>query len=365
MAMPRTLSRYIGRQFLTWFFIIILSMIAVILLVDIVELLRRASGKPDATLSVVFIMALLRLPHLTQEATAFAILFGALLCFVRLTRTHELVVMRAAGMSVWQFVFPAVYIATVIGLTKIMIINPAAAVMLSKAEEMEGRYLTGSSSLLAVSTTGVWLRQIGADGKQAVIHAPTVSPQRMELHGVTVFLYADEDRFEGRIDADTAVLRDGFWEFHNAWLTGPDRPGQFVTTHSLPTDLTPAKIQESFASPETVSFWQLPRFINVTEATGFSAEPHRLRWHTLLAEPLLLAAMVLIAATFSLRPARRGRSTLFVAAGVLSGFAIYIMTNIIHALGLGSSVPLIFAAWMPAGFTASVGISMLLHQEDG
>ena len=363
--MPRTLSRYIGRQFLVWFLIIILSMIAVIFLVDVVELLRRAAGKPDATMAIVTVMALLRLPHLTQEATAFAILFGALICFFRLTRNHELVVMRSAGMSVWQFVFPAVYIAAIIGLVKIMVVNPAAATMLAKAEEMEGKYLTGSSSLLAVSTTGVWLRQIDDTGMQAVIHAPTVIPDRMELNRAIVFLFAEEDRFVGRIDAETATLRDGFWEFRNAWLTGPDRPGQFVAAHTLPTDLTPAKIQESFASPETVSFWQLPRFIRVTEATGFSARPHRLRWNALLAEPLLLAAMVLIAATFSLRSARRGRTVLFIAGGVLSGFAIYIMTNIVHALGLGGSVPLVFAAWMPAAFSASVGVSLLLHQEDG
>ncbi len=365
MRMPRTISRYVGRQFFTWFLIIILSMIAVIFLVDLVELLRRASGKPEATFAIVLAMALLRLPHLTQEATAFAILFGALLCFVRLTRTHELVVVRSAGMSVWQFVFPAVYIATIIGLAKIMVVNPAAAVMLSKAEEMEGKYLTGSSSLLAVSTTGVWLRQVDIAGEQAVIHAPKVSPEQMVLERATVFLFAQEDQFKGRIDAETARLRDGYWEFANAWLTGPDRPGQFVARHTLPTDLTPAKIQESFASPETVSFWQLPRFIRVTEATGFSAEPHRLRWHSLLAEPILLAAMVLIAATFSLRPARRGRTSLLIAGGVLAGFSIYILTNIIHALGLGASVPLVFAAWMPAGFSVSVGMSLLLHQEDG
>ena len=43
------------------------------------------------------------------------------------------------------------------------------------------------------------------------------------------------------------------------------------------------------------------------ERSGFSALRHRLYWHSLLAAPLLLCAMVLIAATFTLRQTRRAR----------------------------------------------------------
>ena len=78
MISPRTLFRYVGRQFLLWFVIIAASMAVVIFLIDLLELLRRAGGKPDATFSVVLHMALLRLPHLVQEAAPFLVLFAAL-----------------------------------------------------------------------------------------------------------------------------------------------------------------------------------------------------------------------------------------------------------------------------------------------
>jgi lipopolysaccharide export system permease protein len=85
----------------------------------------------------------------------------------------------------------------------------------------------------------------------------------------------------------------------------------------------------------------------------------------LIAEPLLLVAMVLIAATFSMRLTRRGGTLLLIGAGVLTGFMLFLLTNVVHALGLGASVPVGLAAWTPAGVSLMVGIAMLLHLEDG
>ena len=365
MFAPRTLFRYVGRQFLIWFLIIAVSITTVIFLIDLLELLRRAATKPEATFAIVLSLAALRLPHLVQEAIPFLVLFAGLICFVRLTRSQELVIARAAGMSVWQFLSPALLAAVVIGVAKITVLNPAAAVLLSQSEAIEGRVLTGRTSLLAVSSSGIWLRQVDTGDRQSVIHAPRVDPSTMTMQQATVFTFEGEDRFVGRIDAERARLVAGRWEFDNAWITGPDRAGQFIERHAMSTDLTPQTIQDSFSSPETVSFWQLPQFINVTEATGFSARPHILRFQALLAEPVLIVAMVLIAAVFSLRQTRRGGTILMVSAGVVTGVGLFFFTSVVHALGLGDSIPIAFAAWMPAGFSLLIGLTLILHQEDG
>ena len=97
----------------------------------------------------------------------------------------------------------------------------------------------------------------------------------MTLHQVIVFRFADEDRFVGRIDAPRAELRDGYWRLYNARLAEPGKPLKLVEQTDFATDLTVEKIQESFAPPETVSFWSLPGFIEVLEAAGFSSQRHR------------------------------------------------------------------------------------------
>jgi len=48
-------------------------------------------------------MTIMRLPSSAQKIYPFAILVGGMITLTRLTRSHELIVARAAGVSVWQF----------------------------------------------------------------------------------------------------------------------------------------------------------------------------------------------------------------------------------------------------------------------
>lgn len=364
MRLSITLSRYIGHQFMVWFGTVFLALLGITFLLDTVELMRRAAAKEDATLDVVFAMSLFKLPHMAQELLPFAILFGGMLVFARLTRSRELVVTRAAGISVWQFLLPALLLALFIGAFNITVFNPIASVTTTRFERMEGRYLRGRSSLLAVSSSGLWLRQ-GDERSQSVVHAQRVQPHSMVLQDVIIFLFEGSDHFTGRIDAAEAKLATGRWELTDAWLSRPNEPPRFEPFYEVKTNLTVEDIQDSFAAPETMSFWDLPGFIQMLEAAGFSALRHRLYWHSLLASPLLLCAMVLIAATFTLRLTRRGGTALIIAGGVLAGFVLYFLSDVVLALGLSASIPVALAAWTPAGVSTMLGLAMLLHLEDG
>jgi lipopolysaccharide export system permease protein len=81
--------------------------------------------------------------------------------------------------------------------------------------------------------------------------------------------------------------------------------------------------------------------------------------------PLQLAAMILLAASFSLRPQRQGRVALVIVMGLFAGFLLYFLSNFVHALGLSGKIPVILAGWAPAGVSAMLGMALLLHLEDG
>lgn len=366
MRLSTTLSFYIGRNFLVSFAVLFLMFLLLIVLIDAIELLRRAASKPDVSFSLVMEMAFLKLPHMGQEAFPFAILFGGMMTFWRLTRSHELIITRAAGVSAWQFLFPALSIAFLLGVIHVTVLNPLSSTMLTRFERLESTHLKGRNSLLALSQTGLWLRQANTEG-QSVVHAKTIlqAGKEVELKDVIVFTYEGVDKFKGRIDADFARLEDGFWHMTKAWVHTPEAQPRFEADYWLATDLTLSKIQDSFASPETMSFWSLPKFIDTLEKAGFSAVRHRLYLHTLLAAPLLMCAMVLIAATFTLRHARRGGTTFIISGGVLTGFLLYFFSDIVFALGLSDSIPVVLAAWTPAGVATLLGLAMLLHLEDG
>ncbi len=364
MRLSYTLTTYFGRHFVFWLISVFVAVLAILELFDFVELLRRSSGKQAVTLEHVVQMTLLKMPHLVHEVLPFIILFAAMLSFWRLARTNELVVARAAGISVWQFLLPALAISMLVGIFQITTVNHFSSILLSKFERMESRLLRYKKSDLAVSATGLWLRQGDQDG-QEVIHARSVSQSGTEISDVTVFFLDAVGSFAGRLDADDAVLREGFWELRNTIYSWPDGTAERADIYQLTTDLTLDKILDSFASPETMSFWNLPEFIENLEMSGFNADRHRLHYYSLLAMPFLLCAMVLVAATFSLKSTRQGATGKMVLFGVTCGFLLYFMTSVVHALGLSASIPTVLAASMPAGVSLMLGITALLHLEDG
>ncbi|MEX2450806.1 MAG: LPS export ABC transporter permease LptG [Rhodospirillales bacterium] len=366
MRLSATLSFYIGRHFLAGFAVLFFAFLSLVLTFDIVELLRRAATKPEITFLVVVKLALLKLPYMGQQTFPFAVLFGGMVVFWRLTRSHELVVTRAAGVSAWQFLFPVLFLAFLLGVAKITVFNPLSSALLAKYERQESALLKGQSSLLEISKTGLWLRQASEKGPSVIRADRALNQGRdMELQNVVVLMYTNSDHFAGRIDAESAKLEDGFWLLRKAWIHEPEKPPRFTAKHWLPTDLTLSSIQDSFAPPATMSFWALPGFIKTLEISGFSALRHRLHWHSLLAAPFLMCAMVLLAATFTLRHSRRGGTTFIITGGVLTGFLLYFFSDVVFALGLSDSIPVTLAAWTPSGVATLLGIAMLLHLEDG
>jgi lipopolysaccharide export system permease protein len=361
-----TATYYLARHFLIAFLAILGVFIAVIFLIDLIELLRRASGKQDATFATVLGMALYKLAQTAQKTLPFAVLFGGMFAFWRLNRSSELVALRASGVSVWQFLLPMLLSAFLLGIVKVSVINPLGAVMIGRYEQLENRFLRQRSSLLAATPAGVWLRQSNGD-RQSVIHATRsrVRNDRLELRHVMVLLLRGEDDYAGRIDAENAVLHPGYWQLSNVRVAERDKPPEQRATYDLPTELTLARIQESFSSPSTVSFWELPSFIRSLEATGFSALSHRLHWHSLIAEPVLYCAMILIAAIFSLRHTRR-RGVLFaVAGGIACGFVLFFLSDLVLALAYTTQLPPLLAAWAPALAGTLTGLAVLMHVEDG
>lgn len=364
MRLPWTLSRYIARHFFLSVVVTMLGLMAITMLIDIVELIRRASGKELVTFPIILEMTFLKMPALMQRLLPYAVLIGSMLALSRLTRTHELVVTRSAGVSVWQFLAPAVAVVLALGIFMTTLFNPFAAALLLRYEQIEGKYFTGKPSLLSVSSSGLWLRQLEEQGEH-IIHALRISQSDMSFSNLVVFAFGKDSRFTERLDAAHAVLEPENLHLFEVTRSVPGEPPQAVGEYNLHTSLTLNQIQDSFASPETMSFWQLPSFISMLEQAGFSALRHRLYWSSLLAQPFLLAGSVLVAAVFSLRLPRRGKLGILLVAGIVTGFLLHFFTDIIFALGSAGTLPVWLAAWSPAFVVSMIGAAMLLHLEDG
>lgn len=364
MNQSATLLRYLSRQFAISFLITITILLTMIYVVDSLELIRRASNRPEVTFGQIAQMSFFQLPQVGQRLFQFAVLFSALYTFWRLTRTSELVVLRAVGVSVWQFLLPVVLAAVAIGVIKVAVINHFGSFLSLRYEEMDNTLLRGKTNAIDVLAGGLWLRQESGDS-YTIIRARNVDTSTWRLKDVTIFFMTPGDELAGRLDASDAALVGTNWEVHNGWLNKPDQPKSFVDAMSIPTDITPDKIEDSVRSPNSLSFWDIPHYIQTMEATGFSAVRLRLQFLGFLADPFLFAGLVLIAAAAALRQTRRGGTLFVISIGIVAAFALFFLDDIVHALGVNETIPLALAAWTPAGLSLVGGVAALLYLEDG
>lgn len=358
-----TLPRYISRSFLYHFFFLLILLLFVVFIFDFIELLRRGADH-NVSLVDTAVLGLLKLPEVGQIILPFAVLFSAMYTFWKLNRTSELAVMRASGMSALQFTFPMIFVAFCLGLAATMAINPLSALLLNKYEVLQNKLFEKTGSLVAVSESGLWLRQ-KTDQGYALINARKMDPQTWSMSDIILFDFDKNNNLLYRLEAEDGQLMAGYWQLNDVEkYTGLPR-GEAIESIRFDTDLLPQDIIDTFSAADVISFWKLEEFISTLQATGFSTERLQVYYQSLLAKPFLFAAMILLAAAVSMRPARQGGTVYMVMIGVFAGFLIFFSDSVLQAFGISQKIPVFMAAWTPTIVSILLGGAMLLQQEDG
>ena len=338
----------------------------VVLLAAGVENLRRFS---DAPAGRVLQVTVLQAPEVLYQAFPLVLMLASLVTFLRLARTSELVVMRAAGVSALRLIAVPGFAALGLAVCLVALVNPVVATSIRRGAALEDVLRGRETNRLSVSDDGLWLRQADPEG-QTVIQAARANPDGTILSDVRMHRFDRDGGLYARVDASTARLGQGAWLLTGAAQWTRSAEGRFekapkTVALRLSTVLTRDQILDSFSPPETLSFWELGRFIGQMEDAGFSGRRHRLFLQSELAKPALFAAMVLIGAAFALRPARFGQVGVMIVLAVLAGFSLYFLKDFAESLGASGAIPLMVAAWTPPIAAILLALGLLLHLEDG
>lgn len=367
MILGSTLNRYLGWKFLSAILGTFVLCSVLIFMIDFVELLRQA-GKYDDSGEVpgwmLLWMTLLRLPAYTEFLLAFAVQVGSISTLLFLSRKSELAVMRAGGMSVWQFLRPAMVLSFILGVAATTIYNPMAASARDEAEKLFAEAFGRDANLLRSKSGESWLRQNGVDG-QSVLSAVSATNKGLDLAAVSTIVYDSNGIFKERVDAEKASLKEGYWLLENAWVSAPGQEPTRYESYILSTYLTPERVQDALGTVISVSFWDLPGLIEVAEKANLSTARLSVQYELLLARPVLCVAMVLLAATVSLRSFRSGGIQTMVVTGMLGGLGFFLLAEVSRQIGVAGLVPPWAAVWLPILLVILVSLTVLLHQEDG
>lgn len=354
----RTFSWYIARRMTATALMVIAAVSLIAFLGNYIEVLRNYGDEENFNGLIGLKISAFRLPYMIDQILPFAFLFAAILGLVGLSRRLELVVARASGVSAWRFLLPAFAVALAFGLFATFVLNPVAVEMKSKSNEARAEFRSKRAD------SSAWFRQTSAEGS-SIVYAELADADTLTLFGVTAFVFDRDDNFQEKVTARRADFEAGKWTLMDATLMSADAARDSVGAYILPTNLTAGELHLAIAEPDTFTVWTLPTFINAADRTGLNVNKFRLSFHVLLAKPLFLIAMVMIAATVSLRFARSGGTLGLVITGVFGGFLLYVLTEIVNDLGGNGIIDPIVAAWLPSILALTFGGTALLYLEDG
>lgn len=358
----RTLGLYFLRRYAAiaaWNFI---GIAALVFIVTFTEVSSRSSGFENYSVTWALAVAALQLPILMQQAVPFIGLIAAMATLISLNRKYELVIARAAGISAWQFLTPIAFGSFLFGLLAVLVLNPVAAMGFARSEMLQAE--VRGAKTLANSESTRWLKQRMEDG-EALIGADATANGGTTLIRPVFLMVGSDGRITERLDANTASLRDGYWELTGVVRNPIDAPAERIASLEIPTSLRPRYVSQELLDPQALSIFELPFRLKEAESLGMRVSNFATQFHSLVALPALLVAMTLIAATVSMRFTRLGQSGTMILGGILAGFLLYVISVLMKAFGGAGVVPPLVAAWTPVLIATFYGITFLLFKEDG
>ena len=309
-------------------------------------------GLPMAVLMVA--MSAVRWTIKTLPVT---VLMGAILGFLDLKARHEMTVIQSSGISIWRAVRAPTIALAVLSLL-IALGGETASTIINR-----GLYPTPPGQVNLQTPAGeIWLEQRSGDAHYLMM-ATGMQPGGALLGNVTVFpLNAGEDT---RIEAEEAQLQDGEWLLPTAVVRNAHQAARTVYNYRLPTTSTAAEISLKLSSTEDMTFFELAGLLRAGVADESIRNAATMRMIKLLALPLVLVGSLFIAFAFTAGYRRSSSYGPAVLYGIVLGFVVFVITEMADRAGSTGVLEPTFAAVGPAFVAIVIGVTVLLHKEDG
>lgn len=359
-----TLSVYMIKEFMKWLLIVLLFVSILAGLLEYSELARRASSYTQIVQSDILKMMFLKIPNIVEELMPFVIFFSTMLALWRLNRNSELTVMRASGISAWQFLLPISITCLIIGFLDLGAINPISSVFKKKYDRLDETLFHKISDRIEISESGIWIRQKIQDD-EAIFHIDRYEQSNQTLQGVSILFFNSHGKFSETMRAPLATIDNDKVILKDVWVVKNGEAAVKKPLVELSTQLTIAKLLKRNAAPDSLSFWELSKFIYILESSGLLKPDYKLYWHSLIAKIFWLFSMVYLAAASSLGFIRNNKTAYHFMLGIATTFVVYVLKDVTYVMGAASTIPFLVAAWIPALMTFLSGVSVLLHTEDG
>jgi lipopolysaccharide export system permease protein len=365
-----TLALYFAKRYLISFIRVFLGIVLLVLLFDFLTNLNRLNGIENQVWNALS-LSFLRTTTYLSLAMPLIIMLSALAFSVSLSRSNEFIISRASGLSALRSIFSVLICAFILGLISIFILDPAAGKMIGYYDIKLDKLRSKEQSQVLINDNGYWMRQATLSGHQ-IIKAASASNNGQRLQQVSIFTFDKNGLILNRFFSEYASLNKNELLLENAikWSdnqikTDPKTAHKKFETISIKTEITPNQLLDGYASPETISPWNINSQIQKVKSSGFSVLKYQSKKMEQYSKPFLFLIMVIIGVLFTLRNSRSYSLGISVVTAVASGFFLHFFQNFCTTLGRSGEIPLVIATWSPILSVGLIAMTLFLHYEDG
>ena len=354
---PSLLDRYVGRQYLKLLLLSFVGLLGIFYVATFLEISDRLF-RGDTTLDVVLEYFWYATPQFVYYVLPISALVSTLVTVGLLTRTSELTVMKACGISLYRVALPLVVFALLWSGALFGMSESFLAEANREAEDLR-RVIRGGTRQYVDVLQRRWL--MGDDG--AIHHYAHFDAGEATLHAVTAYRFAEQEwRLSERLFAGAAVHEDE-WRGRDVWVRefGADRrPGAFATAADRRLPIAPP---ESFATErpdaERMNYRQLARHITELSASGVDVLPLRVELERKLSFPFVTLILTLIAVPFAVTTGHHGALS-GVGLGIVLALSYWVVVSVFAAIGSAGILAPVLAAWAPNVLFGGSAVYLLL-----
>jgi LPS export ABC transporter permease LptG len=351
-GLPSLLDRYVGGQYLKVVMLALVGLLGIFYIAKFVDLSDKLfKGQASALMILEYFWY--ATPQYVTYVLPISALLATLVTVGSLTKSSELTVMKACGISLYRVSVPLLFFSLLWSGVLFAMSESFLADANRRAEELD-QVIRGGASHDVLDRR--WI--VSRDG--SIYHYLRFDPDRVELSGLTSYRFSDDAwRLRERTYATQVMFDDG-WQGHDGW----------VRTFGANLDFDGFERQELHIEPpdyfaterpdaELMSYRELDGYIGDLEASGVDVVALRVDLASKLSFPLVALILTLIGVPFAVTSGRHG-AMYGVGIGIVLAMSYWIVISIFGAIGSAGQLTPVLAAWAPNVLFGGSAIYMLL-----
>lgn len=352
------LYRYVTREVLNCFFIVLVAVLSIYVAVDFIEKIDNfmEQGVP-ASRCVIFL--LYKLPYIFVQISPVGFLLSILVALGLMSKNNEVIALKSCGIGKSRLLHPIF----VMGFVFCGLLFAVGEFVVPKFMDNANRIWlqeVRNKNIYATRTKDIWMR-----APRQIIHIKKYSPEDKRISGVTIHIFDEAFRLVERVDAKSGVFENGKWRLENVLQQtfGNDAEILEVKAHErmiAGIDLDPEDLSRAAKRSDEMGLAELGRYIQKVEREGYSATRYRVDYHGKIAAPFVCIFLSVLGTAIALRGKLREGMPVSITYGLGIAFLYWIFNSFCLSLGYAEMMPPVMAAWVAnLVFSCAAGFLLL------